>query len=344
MLNAGVTTPNALSPVLEAHVSMFACPACGGPLSLDAVSAKCAKCAHTYAVTDGLPRLFVPNNWDRKSDVTDAMKTFYEETPFPNYDNVDSKWRLIEKAERGLFANLLNKQILYGVKILEAGCGTGQLTNYLGVAAGRMVIGADMCVNSLRLAENFRAKNDIANAAFVQMNLFRPSFKPESFDVVISNGVLHHTSDPYAAFRSILGLVKKGGFVVVGLYNTYGRLPTDARRVFFRLTGGAFRSLDPHLRSKMSSDKKRAWFMDQYRNPHESKHTMGEVLQWFDENAVEFVNGVPKPAMAPFGENEKLFKPTSRGTPTSRLAAQLNLILTSGWEGGLFIMIGRKKA
>ena len=51
------------------------------------------------------------------------------------------------------------------------------------------------------------------------MNLFRPVFKAETFDVVICSGVLHHTSDPLTGFQSISKLVKKGGYIIIGLYN-----------------------------------------------------------------------------------------------------------------------------
>ena len=86
-------------------------------------------------------------------------------------------------------------------------------------------------MNSLKLAQRFRKQNQIANVSFVQMNLFRPVFKAESFDVVVSNGVLHHTSDPFLGFQTISRLVKRGGFLVIGLYNKYSRLTTDFRRL-----------------------------------------------------------------------------------------------------------------
>jgi uncharacterized protein YbaR (Trm112 family) len=41
-----------------------------------------------YPVVDGIPCLFAPNQWpDETSDVTDIVKAFYEDTPFPNYDD-----------------------------------------------------------------------------------------------------------------------------------------------------------------------------------------------------------------------------------------------------------------
>ena len=39
------------------------------------------------------------------SDVTELVKSFYEETPFPNYDEVDSVRSLIDKSRRGQYAS-----------------------------------------------------------------------------------------------------------------------------------------------------------------------------------------------------------------------------------------------
>lgn len=331
-----------LDPLLARNLDIFCCPACAAELSFGDDAVSCTKCGKKFTIENGIPHLFTATD---VKDVTQDMKAFYEETPFPDYDDIDSKWRLIEKAEKGLFANLLNKQIRHGVRILEAGCGTGQLSNFLGITAGRNVIGADMCLNSLGLANKFKTENTIENVCFTQMNLFRPCFKPESFDLVISNGVLHHTSDPRGAYESILRLLKKGGFIIVGLYNTYGRLGTDFRRVIFNLTGDSLAALDPHLRNKMSGRKKKSWFNDQYKNPHESKHTIGEVQKWFRETGVEFINSIPKPTLlAPFTEDEKLFVKTPEGSAFDHFLVQAAMMLSGSQEGGLYIMIGRKTA
>ena len=49
---------------------------------------------------------------------------------------------------------VIRDNIPFNVNVLEVGCGTGQLANYLGLAS-RNVFGTDMCLNSLQLAENF---------------------------------------------------------------------------------------------------------------------------------------------------------------------------------------------
>ena len=87
----------------------------------------------------------------------------------------------------------------------------------------------------------------------------------------------------------------------------------------------------------------RAWFMDQYRHPHETRHSMSEVLGWFDRYGVEFVNGVPHPDGTDFDERERLFAPHSPGTPLSRTVTELGLLASGGRDGGLFIMIGRRR-
>jgi SAM-dependent methyltransferase len=272
------------------------------------------------------------------------VRTFYEGTPFPNYDDVESPESLRAKAEQGAFVRLLNEQIPHSACILEAGCGTGQLSNFLGLRWGRTVFGTDLCLNSLRLAEHFRIQHDVPGVVFLQQNLFRPAFKPETFDVVISNGVLHHTSRPRLGFQSILGTLKRGGVIIIGLYNRFGRLATDFRRWVFRLTGDRLLFLDSQLRRRRLNDvRKHTWFMDQYKHPHESKHTIDEVLGWFDEAGVEFLSGLPKPAAGErFSRTDRIFEPSARGTGLDHALVQLGM-LTTGREGGLFIMIGRKR-
>ncbi len=332
-----------LPALLTRNESLFCCPSCGGALKLTS-EVRCSSCAHSFPVDDGLPLLFWANDWKDKSDVTDRIKAFYEKTPFPDYEDLDSADSLRRKSVQGFFARLLDEQIPSNAKVLEVGCGTGQLSNFLGLTWGRTVIGADMCLNSLRLGQAFSRKNEIASVAFTQMNLFRPVFRPGSFDVVICNGVLHHTSDPYLGFQSILKLVKKGGHIVIGLYHAYSRIPTDIRRFLFRISGNRLRFLDYRLRQRDLGDKKKnSWFMDQYNNPHESKHTFDDALDWFKRCGVEFVHSIPR--MQPgegMAENEKLFEPVSSGSRWERFLVEAGMLVAGDREGGFFVVIGKK--
>lgn len=341
-----MTRPAAIPSTSTRKQDIFVCPACAGPLALPADDRpiQCRGCGRSFPIEDAIPLLFWPTGGTALGDVTDVVKAFYEATPFPNYDDLDSAESLRAKAERGVFARLLNEQIPYGALVLECGCGTGQLSNFLGLTWSRSVFATDICLNSLKLGQAFKEANDIPSVCFVQMNIFRPVFRPESFDFVISNGVLHHTSDPEGGFRSLLTTLKPGGFVIVGLYNRYGRFLTDVRRSVFRVTGDRLTSLDRRLRrSTLNDARRRAWFLDQYKHPHESKHTVGEVLRWFDDSGIDFVKSIPSLTGADLSQRDSLFEPCPRGSAADHFVMQLTMLLT-GREGGFFVMIGRKRA
>lgn len=297
-----------------------------------------------FPVEDGIIRAFLPNTGNG-NDVTSVMKSFYEENPFPNYDEMESVGSLIEKSFARGFPEMLNRSIPPHSNVLEVGCGTGQLGNFLSIA-NRRILSVDMCWNSLRLAQQFKERNHLRNVTFAQMNLFRLPLQPASFDVVICSGVLHHTNDPLGGFRGFVPLVKPGGHIIVGLYNRYGRLKTRLRRILFAGVGKRFAMLDPYLRGfGVQGDKKQAWYMDQYRNPHESLHSMDEVLHWFENMGIDFVRALPSTVIGSEFELEyrqSLFSTESRGSRMDRLLSQCRQMLTDT-EGGLFIMIGRKR-
>ena len=325
-------------------LELLACPVCHAGLQTTETQLQCTGCSRSYPVDGGIPMLFVPDDPNvRPEDVTDIVKAFYEEHPFPNYDDIDSDSSLAEKAQRGVLARLMDEQIPRNARVLEVGCGTGQLSNFLGMQSSRRVIGSDMCLHSLRLAKDFRDRWRIKGANFMQMNLFKPALKTASFDVVMSMGVLHHTADPRGAFESIARVLKPGGFIIIGLYNKIGRLPTDLRRFLFKVGGDTLSFLDSHMRDKRYNDeRKRAWFLDQYKHPHESKHTFSEVITWFEANGVEYMSSIPKVEGGAFTDKEKLFEPHPKGTKTSRFFTDLEMLLTGGDDGALFVTIGRK--
>src|SRR5262245_28161635 len=277
-------------------------------------------------------------------DVSQKVRAFYEGCSFPGYEEFETPQDLAQKAETGGYARLLGEQIPFGAKILDAGCGTGQLALYLSMVKAS-VIGIDFSFASLGKGQRFKERFGLADARFVQMNLFQLGLRPASFDYVFSNGVLHHTGDARGGFAGLCTLVKPGGHVVIGLYNAYGRLLLDLRRVIFRLTRGRMLWLDYRLRQReVGEEKKRIWFLDQYENPHEDTFTVDDVLDWFDENGIDYVNAVPR--IVPFerlAPDEKLFEPHDRGSRRDHWLAQLGWILTKGGEGGFFILIGRKR-
>jgi len=330
-------------PAFDAGTELLRCPRCGARLSAVASGLRCDG-GHELAVEDGIPMLFWPNEWaDAKDDVTEQVKAFYEQTPFPSYDDFDSVKSLARKAREGGFARMLDEQVPPRVRILECGCGTAQLSNFL-ASGSREVYATDMCMNSLRLGKTFADRHGIARVRFVQQNLFRPAFKPSSFHLVISNGVLHHTSDPHKAFEAIASLVAPGGYILIGLYHRYGRIASALRRALFRGSGEKLKLPDQELRRADASDARReAWLNDQYRHPHESKHTIGETLGWLQDAGFSFVNSIPSSRLfQPVGHDFQLFEPSEPAGAIERSLAELLQVFSGGRDNGFFIVLGRR--
>jgi len=239
--------PTSLSVAGHSTESLYCPCGCGGALQRDEDRLISAGCGRVFAVTAGIPQLYWPHDSaGDPGDVTERVKAFYEETPFPNYNDHDSVRSLIEKSRKGLYARALDAAIPYNSSVLEVGCGTGQLANFLGISC-RLVTGADLCLNSLRLANEFRCKHNLERVRFLQANLFRLPFQPEEFDVVLCNGVLHHTSDPRGGFRGLVPLVRPGGHIVISLCNSWGRTATGEVLEWFDEAGLEFVRAIPSL-------------------------------------------------------------------------------------------------
>ncbi len=334
---------------MEIHDENVVCPVNGGPLRREGAELVSSS-GRRYQIDDGLPLLFVDENLDH-GDTSDTCRTithnvqdFYEDAPFPNYNSFDNVSVFVERARQGIFARLLYEQIPANSHVLEVGCGTGQLSNFLAATTMSRVYATDMTRASLRLGQKFARDNKIGGIEFLQMNLFRPCIRPFSMDVVISNGVLHHTYNTKRAFLSISRLVKPGGYIIVGLYNRIGRLRTDCRRLMLRVFGETVLLFDPHLRKDLSPDKRRAWIKDQYHHPSERKHTMSETLEWFDEAEFDFISSIPK-IHGEFSLEEQLFARQQPGSPLDRKMTEIEMLFSHyGGEGGLYIMIGQRRA
>ena len=268
------------------------------------------------------------------------MRQFYERTPFPGYPPHDSLHALRARAERNAFARLIDRAIAGDARVVDVGCGTGQMCLYL-ARADRVIVGADLTRAPLQLAAAAARRFGLDRVQFVETDLRCPGLKAGSFDVVYSSGVVHHTPDPRASFASLAQLARRGGIVVLGVYNAFARVPSRLRRVVGRLSGFRLVPFDPVLRARRDEPGRRdAWLRDQYRHPEEHTHTLAEVQRWFGESGVEYLRTYPSAVLGE--EPDDLFTPAPDNWRLEGWLAQLGWMRTLGREGGLFFTIGRR--
>jgi SAM-dependent methyltransferase len=234
------------------------------------------------------------------------------------YDLQWNRFRIVRPDEdRATFRNRagLREEDVAGKLLLDAGCGMGR---YLRVATemGARAVGMD-------LSEAVRAARDLNSEApplgLVKGDLLRLPFAEGGFDHIVSLGVLDHTPDPRAAFLGLTKLLKPGGRIAIWVYprekplverlmNAHRaistrlplpvlvamsrlgapigalkrRLMLSRNRVLGRLgvavhaaTIGVSMHPDPEVRVCDTLD----WYAPKYL----SRHSLAEVLGWFEE-------------------------------------------------------------
>ncbi len=133
-----------------------------------------------------------------------------------------------------------------GGRILDYGCGQGQMVA-LGRERGLDIWGADTFAGYY--AEWSKAAPSPARDRILKIDNGRASFPDEHFDLVLSNQVLEHVTDPEASIADIFRLIRPGGTLIaafpvtetwyeghVGLYfaHRFGK-GSKPRDVYFRL-------------------------------------------------------------------------------------------------------------
>ena len=107
-----------------------------------------------------------------KDTETKKVTEFYKITPFPNYKDNDDKQSILEKGNKNVLAQKFKNFIGFKKKVLEVGCGTGQLSIYFSLGTNNKIVGFDPTIQSLNLAKNFARKNEISNIEFVNADIF----------------------------------------------------------------------------------------------------------------------------------------------------------------------------
>ena len=114
-----------------------------------------------------------------------------------------------------------------GKKVLEIGCGNGA-DGVMFARAGADYTGVDLTAAAVEATRRHFAVEGLSGT-FRRENAERLTFADDTFDLVYSYGVLHHTPDPARAVGEVHRVLKPGGTALVMLYhrrsfNYYARI------------------------------------------------------------------------------------------------------------------------
>ena len=275
------------------------------------------------------------NTQQRAADIERQVVAMYERHPFPAYKD---KFR---KASEEMFLKMrllgLSEEEYTNKKILDCGCGTGEFTCWY-AARGNEMTAIDLSRPSIEHAKDYAASYDLAERIdFRRQSVLELDLPPDSFDIVYSYGVLHHTPDPYRGYRNMVRVCKPDGVVIVSVYSLYSRYFLRLKqRLLGWIAGDDIekrckwgRWLFPLTARKLklrAHDDSDAVLYDQFAIPHESPHTVGEILGWLRDNDLEYIGAFGPLRIrdhiyaAALPEYEKL-ETTFKGYPLARAAS-----------------------
>lgn len=184
---------------------------------------------------------------------------------------------------------------LSGLKVLDAGCGTGEKSIFMS-RYGAHVTGLDINENQLKQAKlNALKYNEKVN--FVKDDLVNLKHN-EKYDLIICLGVLHHTPNMKKGLENLLNLLKPNGKIIIALYNSISRMPYRLIRVPLHLfIKNPIKIHEFVMKSKLTfmlRTTTEPTLYDRYAVPYESYHTIGDVKKIFKKNNITPLNVYPK--------------------------------------------------
>jgi SAM-dependent methyltransferase len=180
-----------------------------------------------------------------------------------------------------------------GLKVLEVGCGAGWLSLSLRLHHRCEVVGIDFNPVVIERAREM-AKLLRQPVVFEVADLF--GYEPKTIaDLVVSLGVLHHTGNcKKAVERLCTRFAKPYGHVFIGLYHEPGRRPFLAHFERMKRNGvsedgmfAEYRRLHSQLKDDVFA---RSWFRDQVLHPHETQHTLAEMMPILQDCGMELLS------------------------------------------------------
>ena len=297
-----------LLPLFAELQAILRCLGCGSELksSENDGGYACLVCKRTYPMVNGIARFVDAQHyaasfgfqWHRyaktqldNTEIKESERHFHERTGFRPED-------------------------LKGKLVLDVGCGMGRFAE-VATRWGARVVGIDLSAAAEVAARNLSNRDFVA----FQADVFALPFALESFDIIYSIGVLHHTPSCERAVKALPQYLKPGGTLAVWLYSAYNkwyrfsdiyrkfttRVAPQKLHSFLSVAVPVVNGVDSGLRAipllgrpmsgvlryvlPVNRNPQRSWRVldtfDWYSPTYQSKHTYEEVFPWFESCGLE---------------------------------------------------------
>jgi len=231
--------------VKHSDLGILRCPSCSGPLELAEFTRdeglgtvakgvlSCPACRIYFIIDDGIPFL-IDASYYNDYDFNGFASTWEERFDFQGYRlfrkeacpgkmgqvsffNQDSEvydddvagstfWRATDANIFGSWLEDLSRD----AAILDIGCGGGRCSIPL-AKSGKRVLATDISLGMLRQARRKAREEGVGTTTFFLADAENLPIANDSFDAVISYGMLHHVEEPANILRGVAGILRSQG-------------------------------------------------------------------------------------------------------------------------------------
>ena len=242
--------------------------------------------------------------------VSEEERSQYEENPYPRWVKLpisDQALQFNDELRRSLpFARFTPMPDDSAPEALIAGCGTGMHSIFAARRfRGIRVLAIDLSLSSLSYAKRKSQEIGITNIEYAQADILNLGDITRTFDIIESVGVLHHLADPFAGWRTLLSLLRPGGFMGLGFYSElarrhvvkareiiasrgYASTPDDIRRFRQDLAVGTS-SVELQNLSQFSDFYSTSECRDLLFHVQEHRLTLDQIESFLAESGVHFI-------------------------------------------------------
>jgi len=207
-------------------IELLACPSCLFRIYLKTLDKEedgeitegtlaCTECGTEFPIQFGIPIFLTPD--EKESHIAKSFGFEWQMHHRGAFDKDTVFGRTLDEDMEYFFeAMAIKPEQLRNKWILDAGCGSGVLTVEI---AKRFpdctVVGLDINPAILKVYEH---SIGLPNLHVVRASVFNTPFFEKTFDLVWSNGVIHHTGNTKGAFQSLIKNVKINGKAYIWVY------------------------------------------------------------------------------------------------------------------------------
>jgi SAM-dependent methyltransferase len=148
------------------------------------------------------------------------VKEFYSRLQFPGTYTIEDL-KFYDNVVCNSYLKLFDDAVSQSKIVLDIGCGSGFIINFLARRYPNIKFDAVDFSDSIDLAKQFSKTHGINNIDYYKED-FLTWKTNKTYDLVLSNGVLHHIPEYHRAVDKIYKLATDK--VIIGIYNKYGKL------------------------------------------------------------------------------------------------------------------------